>query len=79
MAFGEKPPGRTISAGLLRWAATAAEAFAAVTRTAPKLTREQARSAASTYRYSSRKAREELGVSFRPFAETAARLSAAEE
>jgi dihydroflavonol-4-reductase len=77
-ALGQRPPTRTISAGLLRWVATAGEAMAAVTRTAPRLTREQARSAASTYRYSNRKAREQLGVTFRPFHATAARLAASE-
>jgi dihydroflavonol-4-reductase len=78
-AFNRPSPRYVIPAGLLRAAAGAAEAVAALTRTSPSLTREQAHSASSTYRYSSRKALDELGVSFRPFAETAARLARAQQ
>jgi dihydroflavonol-4-reductase len=78
-AFGKEPPKRTITAGQLRLAATVAETLARVTGTTPRLTREQARSASSTYRYSSRKAQEQLGINFRPFRETADRLATAQQ
>ncbi len=42
----------------------------------PIITRETARTATATYRYSNHKAIEKLGCSFRPFVETAERLAA---
>jgi dihydroflavonol-4-reductase len=74
-AFGRPAPRRIVSAAVMRTAAAAAETFAALTRTEPALTREQARAGASTHRYSSRRAIDELGVTFRPFSETARRLA----
>src|SRR5690606_17243454 len=53
------------------------EAAAALTRTRPLITFETARTASAVYRYSNRKAVEELGCTFRPFRETAARVAAA--
>ena len=75
-ALGVPPPRRTVGPRLLRWAGALAEAASVVTRSDPGLTRETARTAAATYCYSNRKAVEGLGLTFRPFAETAARLPA---
>jgi dihydroflavonol-4-reductase len=74
-AFGRPPPARIVSARTLRFAALVAEGVARLGGTRPLLTREQARSGAETYRYSNRKATEELDVTFRPFRETARRLA----
>ena len=75
-ALGTRPPRGTVPPRLLRWAGALAEASAALTRSEPGLTRETARTATETHRYSNRKAVEELGLTFRPFAETAARIAA---
>ncbi len=75
-ALGVRPPRRTAPPGLLRMAGALAEVGAALTRTEPGLTRETARTATETHRYSNRKAMEALGLTFRPFAETAARIAA---
>ncbi len=75
-ALGVEPPRRTAPPRLLRLAGTLAEIGAAVTRSDPGLTRETARTATETHRYSNRKAVEALGLSFRPFSETAARIAA---
>lgn len=74
-AFGQAPPRRVVGGRALRAGAVLAEAAARLTRTRPTLTREQARAASETYRYSNRKAVEELGATFRPFRETAARIA----
>jgi dihydroflavonol-4-reductase len=74
-AFGRPPPLRIVSARTLHVAALVAEGVARLSGTRPLLTREQARSGAETYRYSSRKAETDLGVTFRPFRETARRLA----
>jgi dihydroflavonol-4-reductase len=74
-AFGRPAPGRIVGAAAMRAAATVAEAAAVLTRSEPALTREQARAGSSTHRYSSRRAITELGVTFRPFAQTARRLA----
>jgi dihydroflavonol-4-reductase len=74
-AFGVDPPSYTAPSFLLRAGAVVAEVVAAVTRTPPVLTRDTARTAARTYRYDNSRARTELGCSFRPFAETARRIS----
>lgn len=76
-AFGRAPPRFTVPPALLQMAGAAAEAFSFLTRTAPAFSRHTARSLASDRRYSNRRAREELGCQFRPFAETAHRLARA--
>jgi dihydroflavonol-4-reductase len=75
-ALGVSPPTRTLPPRLAGLAAGAAEAVALVTRTRPLLTRETARISGRFYRYSNAKAVEALGCTFRPFAETAARIAA---
>lgn len=76
-AFGAAPPRRTASPKITLAIATAAEVFALLTRTRPRLTRQMARSAARFYTYDHRKAVEELGCTFRPFADTARRIAQA--
>lgn len=75
-AFGARPPARTVPAPLAEVAGAAAETFARLTGQRPTLTRETARLSGRFYRYSNRKAREELGCTFRPFRATAARIAA---
>lgn len=62
------------------WAVAAAgqlaEAWAAASRTEPALTAAQARSSAGAYRYDGSRARRELGVTYRPFEDTARRAVA---
>lgn len=70
-AFGVDSPRYTMPASLLRAGAAISEAVAAVIRSRPVLPRATARSAARTYRFDNRRAREELGCTFRSFAETA--------
>lgn len=74
-AFGVDPPRRVVSQGWALALATASEAFAFLTRTRPLLTRETARISAAFHRYSNRKAVEELGLTFRPFRQTAERIA----
>lgn len=74
-AFDVPPPARVLPPTPAMALAVASEAFAALTRTQPLLTRETARSTARFYRYDNRKAREELGCTFRPFTETAQRIA----
>ena len=76
-AFDVRPPKFTLSARPATALAYASEAAAFVLRTQPLITRETARSASRFYRYSNRKAVEELGCSFRPFRETAERIARA--
>ena len=76
-AFGVAPPRHTVGPKAALALATASEALSVVTRRRPLLTRETARTAGRFYRYSNRKAVEELGCTFRPFRETAARIAAA--
>jgi dihydroflavonol-4-reductase len=76
-AFGVPPPRRTLSPGPAMALAVLSEAAALVTRTRPLITRETARNASRFYRYDNRKAREELGCTFRPFRETARHLAQA--
>jgi dihydroflavonol-4-reductase len=75
-ALGVAPPRWTLGPRALRWAGAVAEAAALLTGADPALTRATARTASVTYRYANRKAVEDLGLSFRPFAATAARLPA---
>lgn len=74
-AFGVAPPRRVVGRRAALALGAASEAFALLTRTRPVLTRETARTSAATYRYSNRTAVEELGATFRPFRETAARIA----
>ena len=75
-ALGTAPPRGTVPPALLRLAGALAEAGGAVTRSEPALTRATARNAAETHRYANDKAVRDLGLAFRPFAETAARIAA---
>ena len=75
-ALGTAPPRGTAPPALLRLVGALAEAGGVLARSEPSLTRATARSAAETYRYANDKAVRDLGLSFRPFAETAARIAA---
>ncbi|MEM1041262.1 MAG: SDR family oxidoreductase [Bacteroidota bacterium] len=75
-AFGVPGPKLVLAPGLAMAAGSLSEAAALVTRQRPTLTRETARISGRAYRYSNRKAREELGVTFRPFRATAERIAA---
>lgn len=68
---------RLASPALLVGAGALAEAWAAVSRSDPALTRTQARNASATYRYDGSRATRELGLAYRPFDETARRTIAA--
>lgn len=74
-AFDQKPPRFTLPPALLTAAGAAAGALSVLTRTAPLFSRQAARGLTSTHHYANRRAREELGCRFRPFAETAQRLA----
>ncbi len=76
-AFGVQPPARMASPRLAEVLGTVAETFARLTFTTPKLTRELAQASARFYPYTNRKAVEELGCTFRPFAETAQHIAEA--
>ena len=76
-AFGVAPPRRSLTPGLAIALATAAETYAFITRTSPLLTRTTARNVARIYTFENRKAIDELGCTFRPFAATAQRIAEA--
>ena len=76
-AFGVAPPRRPVSPRAALALGTAAEVAARLTGRAPLLTRERARTMSAFYRYSHRKAADELGCTFRPFTATAARIAEA--
>ena len=76
-AFGVAPPRRMMPPGVAMTLATLAEAAAFVTRRPASFTRKMARSTARVYTYDNRKAIEELGCAFRPFADTARRIAQA--
>ncbi|MDT0632084.1 SDR family NAD(P)-dependent oxidoreductase [Rubrivirga litoralis] len=76
-ALGAAPPRATVPPALLRLAGALGSLGGAVTRSEPPLTQATARTAAETHRYANGKAVRELGVTFRPFAETAARIAEA--
>ncbi|MEP0546585.1 MAG: SDR family oxidoreductase [Rhodothermales bacterium] len=77
-AFGVRGPRVVLPPPLALLAGTLSEAVAAVTRTRPTLTRETARISAHPFHYDNAKAREALGVTFRPFRATAERIAAAQ-
>ena len=74
-AFGVPGPRIVLPPPLALVAGTASELAGAVTRSRPALTRETARISSRFFRYDNAKAREELGVTFRPFRATAERLA----
>ena len=76
-ALGVAPPRRSLTPGLALALASAAEAYAFITRTSPLLTRTTARNASRIYTFENRKAIDELGCTFRPFATTAQRIAQA--
>jgi len=76
-AAGAAPPRRTAPPWLLTAAGALAEAGAALTPSEPGLTRETARTASATHRYDGSKARRDLGLTYRPFEETARRIARA--
>ena len=76
-ALGVAAPGRTAPPWLLAAGGALGEAWAAVTHSPTDLTRETARNAAATVRYDSSRAERDLGVTYRPFAETAHRIARA--
>jgi dihydroflavonol-4-reductase len=78
-AFGVRGPRIILPPGLALAAGTLSEAVALLTRSRPTLTRETARISGRFYRYDNRKARDELGVTFRPFRATAERIADALE
>ncbi len=75
-AFGVSGPKIVLPPPLALMAGFASEIVASLTRSRPTLTRETARISGRFYRYSNRKAREELGITFRPFRATAERIAA---
>jgi len=74
-AFKVTGPKREVSFRLSFAVAAMIEGAALVTGRRPIMTRETARLSAGRYRYNNKKAIEELGCTFRPFKETAYRLS----
>lgn len=74
-AFDAQPPRLKLGPLPALALAYASEAVAFLTRTRPIITRETARAASRTYRYSSAKARRELDWQPRPFRETARRIA----
>lgn len=74
-AFGVAPPRFTASPRLVRWGAGLARGVAWATRTPPLLPQAAVRSATERWRYDNRRAIQELGCTFRPFAATAQHLA----
>ncbi len=74
-AFDVDPPRLTLKEKPAMVLACAAEAMAFLTRSEPLITRETARTASKSYRYSDEKARESLGWKPRPFRVTAERIA----
>lgn len=75
-AFRTQPPRRTLTRNPAMALAILAELWSGLTRVPAPISRATARTVTRVYKYSNRKAVEELGCSFRPFAATAARLAA---
>ena len=76
-AFGVKPPPFVVPPGVALAVGTVVEGISSVIPLNPMISRETARMSARVYRYDNSRAQEELGCSFRPFAETAARIASA--
>ena len=76
-ALGAAPPRAVIPPSALRLAGALGSLGGAVMRSEPALTLATARTAAETHRYANDKAVRDLGLTFRPFAETAARIAEA--
>ena len=76
-ALGVRAPARVAPAWAMWAAGAAAEAVEALGGPAAGLSRDSARAAAGVFAYRAAKAERELGVAFRPFSETAARIAAA--
>ncbi|MFT4604874.1 MAG: dihydroflavonol-4-reductase [Rhodothermales bacterium] len=76
-AFGVPPPTRHMSARAAMILGAAGEIIATVTRRPPMLTREGARVTGHKTCYENARARTELGMTFRPFKETAQRMAGA--
>jgi dihydroflavonol-4-reductase len=74
-ALGVAPPARHIPRRPAMVVAVASEFVSRFTGMKPLITVETVRATAHAYRYSNRKAVEELGCSFRPFRETAERIA----
>ncbi len=72
--FGVRPPRMQLSRPFGLAIAVAMEAAGAIFRFRPLITRESVSQASRTDRYDNRKAIEELGCTFRPFAETVDRI-----
>lgn len=75
-ALGVRAPTRVAPAWALWAAGAVAEAVEALGGPAASLSRDSARASAGVFTYSAAKAERDLGVAFRPFAETAARVAA---
>lgn len=74
-AFDASPPTTVVSPRMAMVAGTLSEIGALITRKSATLTRETARTSSQTWKYDNRKATEELGITFRPFRETAERIA----
>ncbi|HYE58415.1 MAG TPA: NAD-dependent epimerase/dehydratase family protein, partial [Rhodothermales bacterium] len=76
-AFGVPPPRRTVGPRVANLLGLLMEARGKLTGRRPSLTRERARQTSAFYRYRNDKAIRELGMTFRPFRETAQMLAEA--
>ncbi len=76
-ALGVEAPTRTAPPWLLTAGGVLGETWAAATGSEPDLTLETARNAAAAVRYDGSRAERQLGVTYRPFSETARRIAAA--
>lgn len=74
-ALDAKLPRLTLTRGPAMAMATISETLSRLVGAKPLITRETARTATSTYRYSNQKAIDDLGCAFRPFRETAERIA----
>lgn len=74
-AFGVRPPRFVVSPPVALAIGAVLEGVSFLAPGAGVITRQTARASSQTFRYDNRKAREELGCSFRSFDETAARLA----
>lgn len=75
--FGVNPPKRRVSMRTAWLLGAVSEAIGTIIQRPPLMTRETARVSGHQSRYENQRARTELGLTFRPFEETATRLVAA--